>query len=97
MPTTLPRDHPCLIIRRAAYERAGIVRAALDERLGLTDNEFRVDGGLIIIGPIHDAEAIPAVVADLEAAGLAWFDDFFDLSGAWPPWLWLVAMSGDDA
>ena len=32
---------PTLFLRRESYERAGLTRAALDERLGLTDAEFR--------------------------------------------------------
>ncbi|HEY0778850.1 MAG TPA: hypothetical protein VGD56_12850 [Gemmatirosa sp.] len=79
--------HPTLLIRRAAYERAGLVRAALDERLGLTADEFRVEGGLIALGPIHDEDALGALVADLEALGLAYFDDFFEMPSNWPGWL----------
>lgn len=76
-----------LIIQRAAYERAQLQRAAFDERLTLTADDFRVEGDLIVIGPILDDEALAAVVQDLEAAGLVYFEDFFDLSGNWPAWL----------
>ncbi len=79
--------HPTLVIRREAYERAGLVRAALDERLGLTPDEFRVEGGLVALGPIHDEDALGALLADLEALGLAYFDDFFELPSSWPEWL----------
>jgi hypothetical protein len=76
-----------LFSRRPAYERAGLVRAALDERLGLTDNEFRVEGDVIAIGPVYDADAFVSLIDDLERVGLAYYDDFFELSGSWPGWL----------
>jgi hypothetical protein len=91
MPTPLSHDHSTVIIRREAYEAAHIVRAAIDTGLGLTDEEFRVDGSLVFIGPIHDAAAVPDLIAALESAGLIWFDDFFEMSGSWPPWLALIA------
>ena len=87
MPLDVATSHPTLLIRRSAYERAGLVRAALDERLGLTADEFRVEGDLVAIGPIHDEDALGALLADLEALGLVYFDDFFELSGNWPEWL----------
>ena len=87
MALAISPGHPTLVVRRAAYERAGLVRAALDARLGLTADEFRVEGGLIALGPIHDEDALGEVVADLEALGLAYFDDFFELPSTWPEWL----------
>ena len=87
MPLELEPNHPSLLIRRSAFERAGITRAAIDERLGLTDLEFRVEGDLIVVGPIHDDAAFQVLVSDLEGAGLTHFEDFFDLSGHWPEWL----------
>ena len=48
---------------------------------------------LIAIGPIYDEDALGEVVAELEGAGLAYFDDFFELSGTWPEWLSLYATS----
>jgi hypothetical protein len=91
MPLELPQSRPSLLIRRQAFERAGITRAAIDERLGLTDEEFRVEGDLIVIGPILDEEALQHLTDDLQGAGLVYFDDFFDLSGNWPEWLVLYA------
>jgi hypothetical protein len=91
MPVSLAADRPSLCFRRAAYERAGLVRAAIDERLGLTPDEFRVEGDLVVIGPVHDEDALSALLADLEAAGLTYFDDFFELPGNWPAWLRLYA------
>ena len=91
MPLELPTNKPCLLIRRPTFERTGITRAAIDERLNLTDQEFRVEGDLIVIGPILDESALQLVIDDLERGGLVYFQDFFDLSGNWPDWLVLYA------
>jgi hypothetical protein len=91
MPHPIPTGAPTLIVRRASYERSGLVRAAVDERLGLTDQEFRVDGDLVLIGPVYDADAFAAFVEELESLGLAYYDDFFELSGNWPDWLAVLA------
>lgn len=91
MPIRLAADRPSLCFRRAAYERVSLVRAALDERLGLTPDEFQVEGDLLVVGPIHDEDALGALVAELEAAGLVYYDDFFELPGHWPAWLRLYA------
>jgi hypothetical protein len=93
MPLHIAAGHPTLCIRRAAYERAHLARHALDERLGLTPDEFRVEEDLVALGPIFDDAALGAVVAELEAEGLAYFDDFFELSGNWPEWLRVLAMA----
>jgi hypothetical protein len=87
MPLRIPPGASTLFIRREAFERSGVTRAALDERLGLTADEFRVERGLIALGPVHDADALGDVVAELEGLGLVYFDDFFELSGGWPEWL----------
>jgi hypothetical protein len=76
-----------LLIKRDAYERVSITRAAIDERLNLTSEEFTVDGGLIMIGPIPDDTALRDILDDLEAAGLVYFDEYFEFSGNWPPWI----------
>ncbi len=91
MAIPLTSERPSLCFRRAAYERAALVRTAIDERLGLTPDEFRVEGNLVVVGPVHDEDALGALVADLEAAGLVYFDDFFELPGNWPAWLRLYA------
>ena len=91
MPLDLPANHPSLVIRRRSFERAGITRSAIDERLGLTDQEFRVEGDLIVIGPILDDNALQDLMNDFEAVGLVHFDDYFDFSGNWPEWLQLYA------
>lgn len=90
MPLPVTQGVPTLFIRRPAYERTGITRASLDERLGLTDAEFQVDGDLVALGPIYDVDALGALVDDLERAGLTYYEDFFELSGSWPEWLELV-------
>jgi hypothetical protein len=84
---------PTLFFRRQAYERAGLTRAALDARLGLTDAEFRVEGELVALGPIYDVEALGALLDELEGAGLTYFEDYFELSGSWPEWL-AIAVRG---
>jgi hypothetical protein len=93
MPLSIRTGAPTLIIQRAAYERADLVRMALDDRLGLTQDEFRVEGDLIAIGPVHDAEAFASLLEELERIGLVYYDDFFELSGNWPGWLAVFAGS----
>lgn len=87
MPLAVPNGAPTLLIRRAAYERTGLSRLALDDRLGLTPDEFRVEGGLVLIGPVAGEESLTEVIGELEGLGLVYFDDFFELSGNWPSWL----------
>jgi hypothetical protein len=87
MPLSVPSGAPTLCFRRVAYERTGFVRAAIDERLGLTPDEFRVEGDIIVIGPIYDPDAFTAFVDDLEALGLVYDQDYFELSGNWPDWV----------
>jgi hypothetical protein len=82
---------PTLFVRREAYERVGLTRTALDERLGLTDAEFRVEGDLVALGPIYDVDALGALVDELEKIGLVYYDDYFELSGSWPEWLAVLA------
>jgi hypothetical protein len=94
MPLRIDPGHPTLFITKAAFERANLSRSAIDERLGLTDLEFRLEGNLVAIGPVFDEEALEALIGDLESLGLAYFDDFFELSGNWPEWLSLHAMGG---
>jgi hypothetical protein len=94
MPMDVTNGAPTLFIRRAAYESSGLTRAALDERLGLTPDEFRVEGNLVALGPIYGADdALGALITELEGLGLAYFDDFFELTGNWPVWLRLLAAS----
>jgi hypothetical protein len=92
---TVTQGIPTLFVRRLSYERVGLTRAALDERLGLTDAEFRVEGDLVALGPIYEVEALGTLVDELEALGLAYYEDFFELSGSWPEWLTLSVRAAD--
>lgn len=87
MPLSVPAGYPSLLIRKEAFERAGLTRAAFDERLGLTDEEFRVERGLVVVGPIFEEASFQSVIEELEGLGLVYFEDFFDLGGNWPEWL----------
>jgi hypothetical protein len=91
MPMAVAANHPTLFIRKAAFERAGLTRAAFDDRLTLTADEFRVEGELIAVGPIHEEAALGDVISELEGLGLEYFEEFFELSGNWPQWLRLFA------
>ncbi|CAN5145848.1 hypothetical protein BH09GEM1_BH09GEM1_22000 [soil metagenome] len=91
MPLPIAQGVPTLFFRRQAYEQSGLTRAALDARLGLTDAEFRVEGDLIALGPIFDVDSLGALVDELEAIGLTYYDDFFEMSGSWPEWLSVLA------
>ena len=91
MPLHIAAGHPTLLIRRDAFERVGLTRARLDERLNLTPDEFRVEGPLVAVGPLVGDSALDDLLAELESLGLVYFDDFFELSGNWPVWLKLWA------
>ena len=92
MAITVANGAPTLFIRRAAYESSGLSRAAIDERLGLTADEFTVEGDLVAIGPIYGTagDALGELIAELEGMGLVYYDDFFELTGNWPDWLKLL-------
>ena len=87
MPLPLSAGAPTLLVKKAAYERAEITRAQIDQALTLTDEEFRVEHGLVAIGPIFDDAGFAALVEAFEASGLVYFEDFFEMSGNWPEWL----------
>lgn len=93
MPLPIHSGAPTLFLRRAAYERSGLARAAVDERLGLTADEFRVEGDVVAIGPVYDADAFSGFMEELERLGLSYYDDFFELTGSWPEWLSVFAGS----
>ena len=93
MPIDVPSSAPTLLIRKAAFDASTLSRAAFDERLNLTADEFRVEGSLIAIGPLTGDDAVTGLIEELEEAGLTYFNDFFELSGNWPDWLRLFAMS----
>ena len=94
MPIDIANASPTLFIHRPAFERAGLTRAAIDERLNLTADEFRIEGDLIAVGPIIGGDALTDVIVEFEEAGLVYYEDFYELSGNWPAWLRLFAMSG---
>lgn len=96
MPLSLASGAPTVIVRRESFERAGLTRESIDRALVLTPDEFRVERDIIAIGPIYADDGLVALVQLFESSGLAWFDDFFELSGNWPEWLSLFGMSKPD-
>lgn len=92
MPITVPAGLPTILIRKDAFERSGVGRSEIDSLFNLTDQEFRVEGGLVAIGPLPSDDMLGLVVAFFEAKGLVYYDEFFELSGNWPEWLRLYAM-----
>jgi hypothetical protein len=95
MPIAITSGRSTVCVRRRAFEEAGLTRAALDTRFNLTADEFAVEAALVIIGPLANDEMLGELVDALEAAGLTYFDDFFELSGNWPEWLRLYAMAAE--
>ncbi|MBI1808356.1 MAG: hypothetical protein HYR75_00540 [Gemmatimonadetes bacterium] len=91
MPLSLTASAPTVLVRKEAFERAGLTRAEIDRALTLTKDEFRVEGPLIAIGPIYDDAGVEALVAAFEGGGLVYFDDFFEMSGNWPGWITVFA------
>jgi hypothetical protein len=91
MALELSHGHAIILIRQSAFERSGITRSAIDGRYNLTADEFRVEDGLVVLGPLPSDDILPDLIDDLEQNGLVYFDDFFELSGNWPEWLTLYA------
>ena len=91
MPLELSHGHIVVLIRQNAFERGGLARNVIDERYNLTDEEFRVEDGLVALGPLPSDDMLSGLIEDLENSGLVYFDDFFELSGNWPDWLSLYA------
>jgi len=91
MPLELLHSRAVVLIRQSAFERVGLARNVVDERYNLTDDEFRVEDGLIALGPLPSEDMLPGLIDDLENSGLVYFNDFFELSGNWPDWLALYA------
>ena len=96
MPLELSHGRAMVLIRQSAFEHAGLARSVVDERYNLTDAEFRVEDGLIALGPLPSEDMLPGLIDDLENSGLVYFDDFFELSGNWPDWLVLYASGERD-
>jgi hypothetical protein len=93
MPLRIADAASTLLVRREAFESTGMARSQIDALLGLTDEEFRVEGDMVAIGPVFDGAALSELVAELERRGLTYFDDFFELSGNWPAWLAVFVMA----
>ena len=93
MPLEISQGQPTVLVRQGAFERSGLTRASIDERYTLTAEEFRVEAGLIAIGPLPADEMLSDLIQQFETSGLVYFDDFFDLSGNWPEWVALYARS----
>jgi hypothetical protein len=87
VPLTIDAGRPSILIRRKAYENAGLVRSEIDSRFNLTDAEFRVESHLVAIGPLPSDDLTGPIIEYLEGTGLTYFEDFFELSGNWPEWL----------
>ena len=96
MPLELSHGRAIVLIRQSAFERFGLARSVLDERYNLTDYEFRVEDGLVALGPLPSEDMLSGLIDDLENSGLVYFDDFFELSGNWPNWLALYARGARD-
>ena len=92
MPLSVASGLTTIFVRKAAFETANLIRAEIDDRFNLTDQEFRVEGGLIVIGPVPSDDMIGPMLEYFEAKGLVYFEDVFELSGNWPEWLRLYAM-----
>src|SRR5829696_4625330 len=80
MAQEIPSGQAMLFIKRDAYERVGLTRAAIDQRLNLTPDEFRVEGALVMVGPLPDDTSLRDLFDELEETGLVYFDDYFELS-----------------
>jgi len=93
MPVRIAAGSPTIVIRREAFERVGLTRRAIDDRYNLTDEEFRVEGDLVAVGPLPGETDIAGLIEELEGLGLEYFDEFFELSGNWPEWLSVAAMA----
>ena len=93
MPLSVRAGLPILFVKKEAFERASLIRAEIDEQFNLTDAEFRVEKGLIAIGPLPSDEMLGPMIEYFEQKGIAYFDDMFELSGNWPECLQLFAMS----
>ena len=90
MAVSIQSGQPVVVILQQAFERAGLVRGAIDASFNLTDQEFRVEEGLVILGPLPSDDMLSPLIDALEGSGLVYFDDFFELSGNWPEWLSLL-------
>lgn len=93
MPLSVSSGLPTLFIRKEAFERHSLSRSEIDTMFNLTDAEFRVEGNLIAIGPLPSDEMVGPMIEYLENKGVVYYDDMMELSGNWPVWLRLFAMT----
>jgi hypothetical protein len=93
MPIPVSSALPTIFIRRESFEQKGLLRTDIDSRFNLTDEEFKVEGNLVAIGPLASDDMIAPMVEYLEQHGLEYFADYIELSGNWPQWLRLVAVA----
>ncbi len=94
MPLSISAGLPTVLLKKEAFERAGLLRSEIDSRFNLTDEEFRVEGNLIAIGPLPSDDLTGPLIEFFESKNLVYYEDMFELSGNWPEWLQLYAMSG---
>lgn len=87
MPLPLSPLGSTLAIKREAFERVGLTRGVVDDILNLTDEEFRIEGAVIAIGPLANPDDIPSLIDVFEDAGLVYFDDFIEIPGGFPEWI----------
>lgn len=92
MPLSVANSLATIFVRKSAFETGSLARAEIDQRFNLTDEEFRVEGELIAIGPLPSDDMVGPVLEYFESKGLVYYDDFFELSGNWPEWLRVYAM-----
>ena len=93
MPLSVSSGLPTLLIAKHAFERASLVRSEIDAMFNLTDAEFKVEGNLIAIGPLPSDDMVGPMVEYFEGKGLVYYDDMFELSGNWPDWVRIYAMT----
>ena len=93
MPLSVSSGLPTVFIRKDSFERHSLSRSEIDATFNLTDAEFRVEGNLIAIGPLPSDEMIGPMIEFLENKGVVYYDDMMELSGNWPAWLRLFAMT----
>jgi hypothetical protein len=97
MPIAISTRGSTILIRRDAFESARLDRPSIDSRYNLTEDEFRVEENVVAIGPLPSDNELQSLVDELEAKGLKFFDDFFELSGNWPEWLQMFVRSAASA
>ncbi|MBB2749930.1 UNVERIFIED_ORG: hypothetical protein GGI57_000603 [Rhizobium aethiopicum] len=75
-----------LIIRKAALIEKKLSRQVLVEVMQGIDL-IAENGDLLTFGPLFGEEAYRAIMGRLEAAGLAYVDDYFGLDIPLPSWI----------